>query len=563
MLSSRLLAGDGILTDRFFAALERGHRWLEEVYARTAAAAMRRKGVTLATGFVVVVAGCGVATTIPLDLFTDSDRGEINVGIKLPLGTPLPVTDRVTRRVEAELARHPEVRTLFATVGSSIEEAPHRAIIFVGLSDKSERDDSMYAILDVLRERVTAVAPEVEEVTVAPVSWFSRGGRSSAVMYALRGPDLEQLERYAAQLTARMEADPGYVDVATSFETGRPEIDLEIDRDRAADLGVSAVSIGRTIRALLAGERVGTYEEGGRRIDVRVQVLPEYRDDPEELDLIRLRSVSGKLVPITNLAHPRMGEGAVQIVRENRARKIDLYANLADDMTLGTATQRLEEWGREIGIAAPYEMAAWGRARAMGEAVEGIVFAFTLATIAIYMILASLFNSALQPLVIMISAPLSFIGGFLGLKLFGADLELMSMIGLLVLMGLVMKNGILVVDFANQLRAEGKPCDEAVLQAGRMRMRPVLMTTAALVCGLLPVALGVSPGSEGRRPMAVITVGGLLSSTPLTLVFVPVIYTLMDGLGMRMRRVASRFLPGAGLEAGGNGADERASGSRS
>jgi HAE1 family hydrophobic/amphiphilic exporter-1 len=329
--------------------------------------------------------------------------------------------------------------------------------------------------------------------------------------------------------------------VASSHETGRPEIRLSLAREVAADLGVPGVVVGRTIRALLAGEEVGSYEEAGERHAVRVQVLPAYRDDPARLQLIRVRSSKGDLIPLSNLVRVRMGSGAVAIHRENRAREITVFANLTGDATLGDGSALVERFGREIGIGAPDTLSPSGKAKAMKETGAALLFAFLLALAAIYMILASLFDSLLHPLTIMMSAPLSFIGGFLALKLAGMSLELMSGIGLLVLMGLVMKNGILLVDCANQLRADGRAPDAAMLEAGPLRMRPVLMTTGALIFGMLPVALFSSDGSEFRRPMAMITVGGLLTSTLLTLVVVPVVYALLDGVPAALRALPARI----------------------
>jgi HAE1 family hydrophobic/amphiphilic exporter-1 len=237
----------------------------------------------------------------------------------------------------------------------------------------------------------------------------------------------------------------------------------------------------------------------------------------------------GDLVPLTNVARVRIGEGPVEIHREDRSRQITLYANLAHGAPLGVGSQKLEAWGRELAIVAPDELAAAGRARAMMETGTAIRFAFFLALAAIYMILASLFNSLVHPFTIMVSAPLAFIGGFLALWFAGMSLDLMSGIGLLVLLGLVMKNGILLVDYTNQLREQGMERNAAVLRAGPVRLRPVLMTSAALVFGLLPMALSNATGAQFRAPMAVIVIGGLATSTALTLVVVPVFYTLLDG----------------------------------
>jgi HAE1 family hydrophobic/amphiphilic exporter-1 len=346
-----------------------------------------------------------------------------------------------------------------------------------------------------------------------------------------------------------MRDDADFVDVRSSFETGRPQITLEMDRGRAADLGVSSLSIGRSIRTLLAGEKVGSFEEAGRRYDVRVQVLPEYRDDPRKLDLIRLRSAGGELVPLTNAVRVRIDEGPVEIRRRNRTREIRLSANMAAGVPLGDGANKLEAWGRELGIAAPDTLVAGGGARVMNETADDILFAFGLGLAALYMILASLFNSFTHPFTIMVSAPLSFIGGFLALKIAGMSLDMMSGIGLLVLMGLVMKNGILLVDYINQLREEGRSRDEAILEAGPVRMRPVLMTSGALICGMLPTVLSSGVGAEFRAPMAMITIGGLLTSTLLTLVVVPVVYSLVDGASVRLQRLFTRVRSGAARSA--------------
>ena len=541
MLASRMLAkkeSHGAVYRMFGRALDR----LDEVYRQLLGWALRRKGVTVAIAVVSIVGGCGVASTLPFDLFQPGDSGDFGVSARMPIGTPLSATDRVTRRFEAAIARHPEVRALFATVGRTTQHRPNETSIYVGVTPKTERDQSLNEIMSEIRSELHELAPEAERLTVDHMSWGDGGGNSAALSYSLRGPDLDRLERYANLLLERMRADPVFSDASSSFETGKPEIRLEIDRERAADLGVPAVTIGRTIRALLAGEKVGSFEDGGRRYDVRVQVLPEFRDDPAELELIRVRSLTGELVPIANVAEPRIGEGAVEIHRENRTRQITLFANLTAGQPLGVGTERIEAFGRELGIAPPDELQASGRARSMEEMAQAIGFAFVLAMLATYMILASLFNSFIHPFTIMVSAPLSFIGGFLALKLSGMSLDMMSSIGLLVLMGLVMKNGILLVDYIIQLRAEGRSRDEAVLEAGPVRMRPVLMTTGALVFGLLPVALGASLGSEFRRSMGVITVGGLITSTLLTLVVVPVLYTLLDQLSEWTAHTLRRLL---------------------
>jgi HAE1 family hydrophobic/amphiphilic exporter-1 len=451
------------------------------------------------------------------------------------------VTDRLLRRMEAEVIGHPDVRDVISTAGDELRHEPHRARIEAMLIDKQEREHALTDTFDQLRTRLLAAIPEAEEITVGLPTYGDSEGDHTQLSYSLQGPDLARLERYANQLTARMREDPVFVDVGTSFESGKPQITLDIDRGRAADLGVSAVAIGRTIRTLLAGEKVGSFEDQGRRHDVRVQVLPEYRDDPAKIDLIRVRSLRGELVPITSAASVKLEEGPVEIRRENRTREIAIHANMASGNPLSVGTTKFEAWGAELGIQPPDEIVPGGRVRIMGELVADVSFAFGLGLLALYMILASLFNSLTHPFTIMMSAPLSFIGGFLALKVLGMSLDMMSCVGLLVLMGLVMKNGILLVDYTNQLREAGRSREEAILEAGPVRMRPVLMTSGALIFGMLPMVLTEAIGAEFRAPMAAITIGGLMTSTLLTLVVVPVVYSLVDVATLRVRGGVGRL----------------------
>jgi HAE1 family hydrophobic/amphiphilic exporter-1 len=524
-----------------FRALERALLALETGYRRLLGGAIRHRIATAMVAFVTIFGGCYVASTLPLNYFTQDDLSEAQVTAKLPIGTPLPVTNRVMRSIEETVAPHPYVRAVFATAGSESEHKPHFLRINLLLTPKDEREVPIQATFDELRELILTAVPEVTNLTVAHPEFASGGGEGFAeIMHSVEGPNLLELEAFAEELAVRMEEDPAFTDVRSSFETGRPEIQLDVDRGRAADLGVSATALGRTLRTLLAGEKVGSFEDLGNRYDVRVQVLPEYRDDPSKIDLIRVRSSRGELVPISNAARVTMEEGPVEVRRQNRSRSIRLYANTAPEASLALAMRKLDRWAEEIGIAPPYALVPGGQAESGTEVVRDILFALGLAMVSIYMILASLFNSLTHPLTIMMSAPLSFIGGFLALKVAGMSLDMMSGMGLLVLMGLVMKNGILLVDYINQLRERGMDRTEAILQAGPVRMRPVLMTSAALIFGLLPLALSNATGAEFRAPMAVIVIGGLVTSTLLTLVMVPVFYTIVDGAVSGTRRAVSR-----------------------
>ena len=524
-----------------FRLLERALDALEYGYRRLLTAAVRHRLITLGIAAAAVLGGCGIASTLPVNLMTREDLSELEVNVKLAVGTPLSVTDSVTRRIEEALVNHPYVRDVFAASGDERQHKPNHARIQVRLIPKEQRAIPIRETFGEVRELLLAAIPEAEQISVGFQEYGDTGDDIADLTYSVLGPDLDQLERFSSALAARMKADPDFTDVRTSHESGSPQITLEVDRGRAADLGVSAATIGETLRTLFAGDEVGSYEEGGHRHDVRVQVAPQYRNDPAQIHLVRVRSARGELVPVTNVARVVQEQGPVEIRRNARTREIRVYANMAPGASLGTGAAKLQRWAKEIGITPPFTLEPGGYARTMEDTGRDIAFAFTLALIAIYMILASLFDSLTHPLTIMTSAPLAFIGGFVALALSGLSMDMMAGIGLLVLMGLVMKNGILLVDYTTQLRTQGRSLEQAVLEAAPVRMRPVLMTSAALVIGMLPMVLSDAVGAEFRAPMGMITIGGLITSTLLTLVVVPVVYMVVDATSMRSRRAWSHL----------------------
>jgi HAE1 family hydrophobic/amphiphilic exporter-1 len=513
---------------RAWRALESGYRALERVYRRALAWGLAHRPTLLAAAVAAVVLGVLMAGAVHIDFVTPEDRAEFNVWIKRPLGSSLEQTQESVERVEAALRELPEVRLTFATIGSGAKKRVNEALIYVQLVHKSERDRSQQEIMLQARERIRGLALPLRDFAVEELGIISLpGARNADLMYSFRGPEIERLQRYATALALRMRAAGGFADVYLSYETGKPEIALDITRERAADLGVPALQIGRTVSALYAGYKAASFEEAGERYDVRVQVSPEYRDDLDKLDLVRVRAPSGALVPLRNLATPRIGEGPVQIDRESRTRAITVYANLTGKAA-GDADAEIVEFARELELAPGYDFEAVGPSKRLRETTSAVLFAFGLSLVAIYMILAAQFDSFVHPFTIMLSAPLSFIGAFASVWLSGYSLDVMGQIAFLMLMGIVMKNGILLVDYTNTLRGRGLGLREAVLEAGPARMRPVLMTAVSTIFGMLPVAFGQGDGSEWRSPMGVVAIGGLVTSTLLTLLVVPVVYTLVD-----------------------------------
>jgi HAE1 family hydrophobic/amphiphilic exporter-1 len=516
-------------------ALEAGYRWLEAHYRRRLAWGLAHRPQVVGLAVAAVIGGVLLARSVPVDFVIAEDRSEFNVWIKRPLGSGVEQTRETVEGVERALRGMPEVRLTFATIGSGAKKRVNEAQIYVQLVHKSERERTQQEIMADVRERLASLGLGLQDLAVEPIPLINvAGARNAQLMYAVRGPDVDRLHLHAGSLASRMRAAGGFSDVYLSYETGKPEVALDITRERAADLGVPVLQIGRTIAALYAGFKAATYEEGGERYDVRVQVRPEYRDELGKLELVRVRSTSGALVPLPNLVSARVGSGPVQIDRESRTRSVMVYANL-DGKAAAEADAEVTRLASALDLEPGYEFDAMGPTRRLRETTAAVGFAFALALVAIYMILASQFNSFVHPFTIMLSAPLSFLGAFAAIRALGYSLDVMGQIAFLMLMGIVMKNGILLVDYTNTLRARGLPLYEAVLEAGPTRMRPVLMTAVSTVFGMLPIAFGRGDGSEWRAPMGIVSIGGLTASTLLTLLVVPVVYTLFDEVGEWLR----------------------------
>ncbi|WP_145247291.1 efflux RND transporter permease subunit [Aeoliella mucimassa] len=311
-------------------------------------------------------------------------------------------------------------------------------------------------------------------------------------------------------------------------QQGQPELSIAINRDRASDLGVKVESLGKAINQLVGGQAISTFETGGDNIDVRVRLVGDDRQHASALETLPMRTSDGSLTELRNIASVSNTFGPVTIERQNRRRQVTVLANLADGKPLAEAVQQVESLAQEIGLPTGVEGVFTGTAETMAESFASMLFALVLAVVLTYMVLAAQFESFVHPLTIMISLPLS-IGGALGaLALTGRTLNIFSMIGMVMLMGLVTKNAILLVDYTNLLRRRGTARDDALRQAGPTRLRPILMTTCSTIAGMIPIAIGLGEGSESRAPMGACVVGGMITSTLLTLVVIPVVYSLMD-----------------------------------
>jgi HAE1 family hydrophobic/amphiphilic exporter-1 len=540
-LCARVLTREGG-HGRVFAWLEERYVALERSYARWLAAALRHPAATLGAAALSFVLGLWLAAGIPFAFSGSADRSEFEGSVELPLAVGVGEARRVAHEVGAALRGLDEVESVFVTVGAGSRQRVNEIGFYVSTTPKQGRPLSQPAIMESAREALRKAAPEARVIAVSEVSWVSGGGFSSYHMeYAVTGSSLATLQAKSEAIVAAMRADPHFVDARSSYELAKPELQVQVDRSRAADLGVPVRALADTVRALVGGLDVATFQDEGRRYDVRVRLEEAQRDDLAELGQIQVRAAGGGLVDLANLARLTVASGPAQIERDARTRRVTIYANNPEGVALGAAANRLDEIVAEVGLPAGYRGGHTGQTERMKDSADAVKFAFAMALAALYVILASQFNSFVQPAVIMLTAPLSFAGAFAALRFSGLELSIFAQIGLVALMGLAMKNGILLVDYANQLRADGRSARDAILEAGPVRLRPVLMTTVATIAGMVPVALARSDGAEFRQPMGVLVIGGLVSSTLLTMVVVPVAYVLMDALAALLPRVRARW----------------------
>jgi HAE1 family hydrophobic/amphiphilic exporter-1 len=429
----------------------------------------------------------------------------------------------------------PEVKHTYATVGAGESATVRDGMVYVKLVEKKDRKQQQDQLQRKVRadlQLIPGILPSIVEV--------GRMSGEKPLLVNIRGEDIALLKRYAAELKNEMYRIPGIVDLEATLEHDIPEFRLLVDRSRAADLGVTTNDIVRTVGALVGGQAVSTYEdEDGDSVDVRVRLPLAMRQDPSQVERLRLavnRGTGGmSLVPLSELLSYDLSNTPSEINRQDLTRQVVISANL-DGLPLGEAMNKVRAAASRMKLAPGYRVVFSGEGEDMVESFGYMGEALLLAVIFVYLILAAQFESFIDPLAIMLSLPLSIVGMAGMLFLTGDTINIMSLIGLIMLMGLVTKNAILLVDYAKVLRSRGMDRAEAVITAGRTRLRPIMMTTLAMIFGMLPLALALGAGAEMRAPMARAVIGGLITSTFLTLLVVPVVYTILDDLGEWIRR---------------------------
>ena len=543
------------------------YAWLDRFYTRALSFAMHHRLIVSALALVVIASSVPLYQLVKQEYIpTNVDEAEFEVGVNAPEGTSLAVMDEAMRAIEEDLRTTPGVRIVLTNAGGGflggvnqggayVRIAPHeeRTLSFTKFWESLKRGRPLdafrgnYTQRDVMQEvraRLRKYAPMRTNVRNAPS--FNIGGGFLDIDFVLRGPDLVALSKYAEQLRDKTKELGGIVDADTSLKLDKPELRVRIDRARAADLGVDSSDIATSLRLMVGGdEQVTRYRDESVNEDYDVQLRLKTTDRSNVADISRLYvpSSRGGLVRLDNLVQIKEEISPSRIDRLDRQRLVSLRANVAPGYALADRLEALRTAAREMNLPSSYTTTVSGRGRELERTFIEFIFAFLLSIAFMYMILASQFESVIHPVTILLSLPLSVPFALLSLWGTSDTLNLYSALGVLVLFGVVKKNSILQIDHMNNLRARGMERFDAIMQANRDRLRPILMTTLALVAGMTPLALGTGPGAEERRSIAVVVIGGQTLSLFLTLIATPVAYSIFDDLGegARWRSLASKL----------------------
>lgn len=495
---------------------------LERGYRASLAFALRLRWLVLLLALGVGLSGGWLFTQMKSELSPTEDRGTIIINASAPEGASFGYTQRYASQAEELLAQVPELQSYLMIVGPGDVT---QFLSFARLKDWSERDVKQQQVVQALSPKLRKIAG-VQAFATNPASLGVRGFGKPFQFVIQSSASYEELNALAQKLVEKLKDNPGLADIDTDMRLNKPEVEIEIDRARVADLGLDISVIGRTLETLLGGRNVTTFQIGSQQYDVTVALPPAERTSPETLANIFVRGKNGEMVQLSNIVKAKVGVAPRDLRRFNQLRAITIQANLAPGYTLGEAIQAVDQAAAEV-LPQGTLTDLTGQAREFRDASSNLALVFVMALAFIYLVLAAQFESFRDPVMIMVSVPLSMTGALLALWLTGGTLNVYSQIGLVTLIGLITKHGILIVDFANKLQREGMERGAAIIEAARLRLRPILMTTAAMILGAVPLAIATGAGAESRQQIGWVIVGGMSLGTLLTLFVVPCVYAVM------------------------------------
>ena len=499
---------------------------------------LAHKLATVGLALGIFVASLMMVKLLGTEFVPKADFSETTLNFHTPVGSSLEVTEAKAQQVETIIRSFPEVRYTLTTINTGSANGKIYASVYIRLVDRKARTLGIDQMSVVLRERLK----RVPGITVTHVGLLDSVGGNKQILFSIQGADSAELDRLTALALDKVRAVPGLVDLDSSTKPNKPTLEVEINRDVASDLGLSVGQIGASLRTLVAGQTVGNWRApDDQTYDVNVRLAPQARNSPQDMNLLPFAlgtnaDGSPRIVRLNQVATVRESTGPNQINRRDLTREVSISGNVAG-RSAGEVSADIKTAMESIAMPAGYSYKFSGSTKDMAESFAYAISALVLAVVFIYMILASQFKSFLQPLALMTALPLTLIGVVLALMMFGSTLSMFSVIGVVMLMGLVTKNAILLVDFAIRAREDGMERNAALLMAAKVRLRPILMTTLAMIFGMLPLALALTEGSEQRAPMGQAVIGGVITSSLLTLVVVPVVYCYMDDLSQWAKRL--------------------------
>jgi HAE1 family hydrophobic/amphiphilic exporter-1 len=520
---------------RFSKKIASGLSSLADLYGRALAYTLDHRLKVIGISVAVFAGSLIFMVNISKEFVPKQDQSLFIVRMKTQAGASLEFTDEIVKKAEEIISKKPEVLRYFSTIGGFTGGQSNSGMLFVTMKDPDKRPVdpqkkkrlTQAEFADRVRKELRGIGGGLK-VSIQDLSMRGfTASRGYPVEFVVKGDDWKGLEKYSTEIARRMSESGLLTDVDTGYDSGSPEVRLVPDREAARQRGVSMASIGNSISAMVGGVRAGKFTEGGRRYDIRVRLREKDRRDPSAIKRLFVRNSMGEMVSLSELVDIERTSSPLAITRINRERSITVFANPVSGVSQDIAVKAALKTAKDV-LPEGFTTALTGSAKTTADSFDSLLFALVIGIIVSYMVLSSQFNSYLHPLIILISLPFSFSGALIAIAITGNSLNIYSFIGLILLMGLVKKNSILLVEFTNQLRSSGAGVREALLEAGPVRLRPILMTAFSTIAAAIPPAMALGPGAETRIPMAVAVIGGMALSTGMTLFVVPAAYSLLS-----------------------------------